>query len=85
MIMRSARQFTLIDHRCDDEFWATEYLVVEVVASKFPGTIEGGLDRHYGFNLLESALAQSAREEVNEGTYWGIGTGCNNKTSKTSK
>ena len=50
--------------------------MVEVVASKFPGTIEGGLDRHYGFNLLESALAQSAREEVNEGTYWGIGAGC---------
>lgn len=67
--MGSAHQLALIDHRRNDEFWATKYLVVEVIAREFPGTIGGDWNRHYGVNLFGSALAQNARDEAEEGTY----------------
>jgi len=71
--MRSTHQLALIDHRRDDEFWATKDLAVEVIASKFPRTIGGGWNCHYGIKLLESAFAQNAREEADEGTYFLLG------------
>jgi hypothetical protein len=65
-------QLALIYHRRDDELRATEDLMVEVVASEFPRTIGGSLNCHCD-NILESALAQSAREEGDEGSYRGTG------------
>jgi hypothetical protein len=70
--MHPTHQLTLIYHRRNDELWATEDLVVEVVPSQFPGTIGCDLNCHCG-DLFGSALAQSAREEGDEGSYWGTG------------
>lgn len=70
--MYHTHQLTLIYHRRNDELRATEDLMVEVVASEFPRTIRNSLNCHCD-NLLESALAQSAREEGDEGSYLGTG------------